>query len=87
MLFCRKLTNIHITAVADQMSDLISPSKYPILATSLEHCTVCKDAHPINFEDWRGDDKLPLTVYGREGSYQVSFSFVFVYCAFNKSFQ
>ena len=53
------------------MSDSV-PSEYPILATSQEHCSVCDDSPPINFEDWRAEDKLPLTVYGRDGSYQVS---------------
>ena len=42
---------------------------YPILSSSLDYCSVC-DA-PIKFED-RPEDKDPLTVYGLNGSYQVS---------------
>ena len=44
--------------------------KLPILATSIDFCTVCPDSPPINFED-RDEDKEPLTVYGMNGSYQV----------------
>ena len=45
-------------------------AKLPVLATSLDVCTVCPDRPPINFED-RDDEKEPLTVYGMNGSYQV----------------
>ena len=47
-------------------------SKYPILTSSQEFCSVCEDSPPINVET-RAEDKLPLTVYGRNGSYQVGF--------------
>ena len=50
---------------------LPSPDKYPILMSPLEYCTVCDGQPPIKFED-RAEDKEPLTVYGLNGSYQVS---------------
>ena len=58
------------------MSDVISPADVKSLMTltcSFDHCTKCEDSPSINYETWRAEDKQPMTVYGRNGSYQVQY--------------